>query len=66
MKETGETFPAWLLSKYCFCYVSIFGGFMLDLTYRGINFTPVGCFIHRKYVYQQYGKEKASGEGFAL
>ena len=39
---------------------------MLDLTYRGINFTPVGCFIHRKYVYQQYGKEKASGEGFAL
>ena len=36
------------------------------LTYRGINFTPVGCFILRKYVYQQYGKEKASGERFAL
>lgn len=36
------------------------------LTYQGINFTPVGCFIRRKYVYQQYGKEKASGEGFAL
>ena len=36
------------------------------LTYQGINFTPVGYFILRKYVYQQYGKEKASGEGFAL